>query len=504
MIVQLKFPRLTHNRISYIGAIGAIFVGISILLMFITNSILEDTNPYFGILLYVIMPTALIFSLILIPIGMIREWHRWRHSDKPVPVKWPIIDLNRGGHRNAMMVFVFGTIGFVLVSSFGVYQAYHFSESVEFCGTTCHTVMNPQYTAYQESPHAKVPCASCHVGYGAGWYAKSKLSGAYQVYAAIANRFPRPIPTPIKNLRPAQETCEQCHWPEKTYGAQQRQFNHYMYDKENTLWKINMLIKTGGGDPQSEHASGIHWHMNIGVEIEYIPRDEKRQDIPWVRVTDKLTNRVTIYQDTDNPMDPAKIETAKKRKMDCLDCHNRPSHVFRTADYAIDKMISARKIDRRIPEIKRIAVEAMSAEYPDKKTALMDIANYISTHYRNQNDSLYRAMRTSIDKSIVAVQEAYSKNIFPEMKVRWTEYPNNIGHFTNVGCMRCHAGNHESEDGLKITHDCNACHTILAEGTGEDYEATTSPDGLEFRHPEDIDEAWREMGCYECHDGTQP
>lgn len=503
-MARLKLPRLTHNKISLLGAVGALIVGTAILLMFVTTIILEDTNPYFGIILYVVMPTALVFSLILIPIGMIREWRRWRRSDREVPVTWPIIDLNRGGHRNATIVFVVGTIVFVLVSSFGVYQAYHFSESVEFCGTTCHTVMNPQYTAYQNSPHAKVSCASCHVGYGADWYAKSKMSGAYQVYAALADRYPRPIPTPIENLRPAQETCEQCHWPEKTYGAQQRQFNHYMYDEENTLWRTNMLIKTGGGDPQLEHTSGIHWHMNIGVEIEYIARDTKRQDIPWVRITDKRTNRVTIYQDSENPFEPEEIEAGLKRKMDCLDCHNRPSHVFRTADYAIDKMIRAGRIDHQIPGIKRISVEAMSAEYPNEEEALRDIANYVSTYYRNQDDSSFQSMQTSIDKSIVAVQEAYSQNIFPEMKVRWTEYPNNIGHFTNIGCMRCHAGNHESEDGLTITRNCNACHTILAQGSGDDYEATTSPDGLEFRHPEDIDEAWREMGCHECHEGTQP
>jgi len=265
-----------------------------------------------------------------------------------------------------------------------------------------------------------------------------------------------------------------------------------------------MLIKTGGGDPQLEHTSGFHWHMNIGVEIEYIARDEKRQDIPWVRVTDKLTNRVTIYQDTENPLEPEEIEVGLKRKMDCLDCHNRPSHVFRTADYAIDKMISAGRIDCNIPEIKRISVEAMAADYSDAETALRDIANYISSYYRNNNDSLYNAMRTSIDNSIVAVQDAYSQNIFPEMNVKWSEYPNNIGHLTNSGCMRCHTGNHESEEGLSIVRDCNACHTILAQGAGDDYEATTSPEGLEFRHPEDIDEAWREMGCHECHDGTQP
>jgi hypothetical protein len=162
------------------------------------------------------------------------------------------------------------------------------------------------------------------------------------------------------------------------------------------------------------------------------------------------------------------------------------------------------KIDQSLPEIKRVAVEAMSAEYEDSEEALKEIANSVTTFYRNRDEAAYASMRTPIDRAILAIQEAYSVNIFPEMNVRWSEYPNNIGHFTNEGCMRCHAGNHENEDGLKISHDCKACHIILAQGAGDDYEATTSPEGLEFRHPEDIDEAWREMGCHECHDGTQP
>ncbi len=503
-MVKLRFPRLTHNKLSLVGVIGSLIVGPSILLMLLTNTLQEDTNPYFGVVLYGILPAAMLCTLSLIPIGMFRQWRRWRRGEKPVDVTWPIVDLNRAGHRNAMIFFVIGTIGFILMSSFGVYQAYHYSESVEFCGATCHPVMKPQFVAYSGSPHAKVECTSCHVGYGADWYAKSKLAGAYQVYAVLADKFPRPIPTPIENLRPAQETCERCHWPEKTYGAQQRQFNHFMYDEQNTLWRCNMLIKTGGGDPQLDQTSGIHWHMNIGVEIEYISRDERRQDIPWVKVTDTRTGRVTIYQNTEDPMAPEEIEQAERRRMDCLDCHNRPSHVFYSPDYAVDRAIRMGKVDQSLPEIKRVAVEAMSAEYEDSEEALKEIANSVTTFYRSRDEAAYALMRTPIDRAILAIQEAYSMNIFPEMNVRWSAYPNNIGHFTNQGCMRCHTGNHENEDGLKISHDCKACHIILAQGAGDDYEATTSPEGLEFRHPEDIDEAWREMGCHECHDGTQP
>lgn len=501
---KFRFPSLARNRLSAFGAFASLFLFISIVLMFLANTLQKETNPYFGVVLYVFLPTMLLFSLLIIPIGMWRQWRRWKHSERPVEVKWPLIDLNRSGHRNATVVFLSGTLAFFLLSSFGMYEAYHFSESVSFCGTTCHSVMHPEYTAYQNSPHARVPCTACHVGEGADWFAKSKISGAYQVYAVLADVYPRPLPNPIHNLRPARETCEKCHWPEITFGAQQRQFNHFMYDDDNTLWTLNMLIKTGGGDPQLEELSGIHWHINREIEIKYIPRDEKRQDIPWVQYTDKRTGRVEVFQDVDDPLTEEDILAGEKRTMDCLDCHNRPSHIFYSPDYSVDKAIRLRRIDRSLPGIKAIAVAAMAKEYETHESALEGIANVIGSHYERLGQEFAETNAEKIEAAIFAVQDEFSSNIFPEMKARWSSFPDNIGHFREVGCMRCHAGNHESDTGVKITHDCNACHTILSQGRDGEIETSTSEEGLEFKHPEDIDEAWREIGCYECHDGTQP
>ncbi len=98
--------------------------------------------------------------------------------------------------------------------------------------------MEPEHTAYQNSPHARVKCVDCHVGSGAGWYVRSKLSGAYQVYAVLANVYPRPIPTPIKNLRPARETCEQCHWPSHFSGQKEVINTYFKSDEQNTRWTI--------------------------------------------------------------------------------------------------------------------------------------------------------------------------------------------------------------------------------------------------------------------------
>ena len=96
----------------------------------------------------------------------------------------------------------------VVISAVLSYRAYQFTDSVAFCGATCHTPMKPEYTAYQDSPHARVPCVGCHVGPGATWYVRSKLSGTYQVYAVFRDVYPRPITTPISDLRPVQQACE--------------------------------------------------------------------------------------------------------------------------------------------------------------------------------------------------------------------------------------------------------------------------------------------------------
>jgi hypothetical protein len=499
-----NLPRLAYNWLSIAGSIVAIVSFIMILFLLALSFFSKLESPYIGILLYMILPLFLVIGLVLIPIGMFFEWRRGKKTGEIKRDRWPYIDLNKASHRNATIIFIFGTLIFIATSSVGIYEAYHYSESVEFCGTTCHKVMKPEYTAYKQSPHARVPCTDCHVGPGAGWYTKSKLSGAYQVYAVTANIYPRPIPTPIKNLRPAQETCEQCHWPERFFGSQQKMFDHYMYDESNTHWPINMLLKTGGSNPGTGFATGIHWHININSMIDYIPRDESRQDIPWVKVTMKGSGAITIYQDADNPLTDEEIAQAEPRLMDCMDCHNRPSHQFFSPDFAIDQAINIGLIDPAIPEIKRVAVENISAKYDSDEDAFSKIAEAIPDFYEENYPEFYHDNRDLIDAAVPAIQDAYAKNIFPIMKARWSVYPINVGHFRNIGCMRCHDGNHKSDDGRVISHQCDACHTIMAQGSGEKAEFTSTAEGLEFQHPIDIDEMWREVGCYECHTGEQP
>jgi hypothetical protein len=284
---------------------------------------------------------------------------------------------------------------------------------------------------------------------------------------------------------------------------QMRRFDHYMYDEGNTHWPVSMLVKTGGGDPKLTEANGIHWHMNISVKVEYIARDDRREDIPWIRVTDR-GGRVTIYQDKSSPLTEEQMRTAEIRRMDCMDCHNRPSHKYNPPDRLMDLAIATGQIEPALPGIKRIGTEAMAGEYETQEDALAAIADKILGSYTEKHPEILESNRAAVDRAIVATQQYFAQNMFPEMKVRWDRYPDNLGHLIYPGCMRCHDGDHASDAGEVVSRDCSSCHIIMMQGSGERAQMAATPGGLEFSHPEDIGEEWRETECYECHTGTQP
>ncbi|MGO9378951.1 MAG: NapC/NirT family cytochrome c [Dissulfurispiraceae bacterium] len=498
-----KLPSLLHNLTSAVGFVLAVVTSLIILFLLGINFIVGIKSPYIGILLYMLLPSFLVLGLLLIPSGMYLRWRQLRKGGE-LTFKWPHIDLNDKHHMRAAIIFLLGTALFILLSSVGIYQAYQFTESVAFCGKLCHVVMKPEYIAYQQSPHARVECVACHIGSGVGWYAKSKLSGLYQVYAVLANAYPRPIPTPISKLRPASETCEQCHWPKIFYGGMQRRFDHYLYDKNNSKWPINMLLKVGSGRSLAAPKSGIHWHVNPDIKVEYIATDNPRQNITWVRVSDKLTGKVTVFHDTSAPQANNPIASQLPRVMDCMDCHNRPSHDMHSPDYAIDLEISSGGIASSIPEIKQTAVTAMTNNYVSDTDAMSGIAVAINGFYRTNYPQLYSERSTEINNAVKATQKAFQQNIFPAMKARWSYYPNNIGHFIFRGCMRCHDGKHKSDEGLIIPNNCRTCHIILEQGNSGPKETLNMETGQAFRHPVDIGNEWQSMGCYECHGGIHP
>ena len=268
----MKLPRSYYNQISLAGTILASVSGLIIFFFMISMLLFdpEETGSYAGVFIYIILPVFLIIGLILIPIGMSRRKKRIKKEGEDSPVSNIVLDLSNQRHWNAIGIFIFVSILFLLLTAIGSYKAFHYTESVEFCGALCHTVMEPEYVAYQESAHSRVTCVECHVGNGAGWYVKSKLSGLYQVYSVTFNKYPTPIETPIHNLRPARETCEECHWPEKFYSYRLQKQINYLADSANTAWHIQLKMKIGSEHSTEGVKEGIHWHINKEVKIEYI------------------------------------------------------------------------------------------------------------------------------------------------------------------------------------------------------------------------------------------
>ncbi len=489
-------PSLISNWLSISGIVLAASSFFAVACLVAIDMFRGFHNPYMGILTYIIAPVFLVAGLVLILIGVLWERRRRRRLKPGEIPAYPRIDFNLPRERFAFTAVVVVTFIFLLSTALGSYRTYEFTESVTFCGETCHNIMTPEFTAYQQSPHARVACVQCHIGPGASWFVKSKLSGAYQVYATIADTYPRPIPVPIENLRPAQQTCEQCHWPRKFYGAAERVIHHYLSDEKNSPWTIRMLLKIGGGDPTFGPVGGIHWHMNIANKIEYIASDEKRQVIPWVRVTD-ANGKTTVYQSKENPLKPEQVAAAHPRVMDCIDCHNRPTHIFNSPAGAVDLAISTGRIDEKIPFIKKESIAALTKNYQTTGQALRGIAATLTTYYRAQQQAFAKANPSALEQAIAEVQTIYTHNFFPAMKVNWSVYADNIGHKEFPGCFRCHDGMHADRNGRTITNDCQTCHTIIAQGPGENLPSTS----LEFKHPVDIGDAWKQMQCTVCHSG---
>ena len=496
--MRSKLPPSFTNPITILGlSISAISL-IVIIFLATLEYFAREPNPYMGILAFIIVPSILMSGVAIAVFGVWRE-NRMRRLGRPIERRLPTVDLNNPMHRAGLAVVAVGSLALILMSSFGSFKAYEAMETDAFCGKSCHTPMEPEYTAYQNSPHAKVGCVQCHIGSGAGWFVRSKLSGSYQLYAVAFNVFPRPIHTPIHNLRPAQETCEQCHWPSQFYSEKLMSQTYFSsVGEKNIKSKLDLLIRIGGGNKEAGPTSGIHWHMNINSAVTYIAVDERRQNIPWVRTENRKTGEVHIYRSTDQPLtkdDSAKNET---RRMDCVDCHNRPAHQYRPPFRMVNHLMTLGWIDPELPSAKDLAVHVLEEPYSTAKIAGDSIRIAIEEYYRNNFPALAKTKQAQIERMVTEVQGLFAKNYFPSMNTDWKHFPDNIGHMYFLGCFRCHDGKHVDERGKVLSKDCNACHAILAQE--EPGRATrVSLAGVKYEHPVDVGSDWMESSCSDCH-----
>ena len=456
---------IAHSRIALLGAMA-----VTVIFPFLLGAVLYDLifhipNPYIAGAVYMILGPGFIGGLVLIFIGVffakgqeeVRLFTLAYFRDKLA---------DESGYskiRKLVFLGVFLTIVNLFVVSVMAYSAYHYMESNAFCGEVCHVAMEPEYTAYQNSAHSRVRCVECHIGGGASWFVKSKISGARQLYAVVADTFSRPIETPVHGLRPARDTCEQCHRPEKFLGDKLVVIDKFLDDEQNSHVKTVLLLKIGSAGDKASSSHGIHWHVAPENEITYKAADWQRTILP--EVSQKTADgQWIVYRSSEADEQLAEASHLQERVMDCMDCHNRPSHVYLPADKAINGKLLTNEIPNDLPYIKQQAMAVVTGtEYATHEEARTAIANSLTAFYSKGYSDLYANDRPKIAKAIEGVQAAYAENVFPEMGVQWDTYSSHLGHANEMGCFRCHNEEHEAENGDVISMDCDTCHTILAE-----------------------------------------
>ena len=407
-------------------------------------------NPYVGIVVFLILPIVFFTGLVLIPIGVYLSKRRIRRD-----MTEAAFDRKAAVRRLAWFLGV-TTLANIIIGTQITYRAVEHMETPQFCGASCHT-MNPELAAYRNSPHSRVECVECHVAPGAAGWISSKTEGVRQLVQTVLETYPRPIPSALASNRlvPARETCENCHWPQKFGGVSLRVMPKYAEDEANTRTQTVLLMMVGGSN-----ISGIHGaHFGPGIHIRFAVADVARQTIPWVEYRDATTGTVRAFVSSDAAPDSPKGLTTYE--MQCVDCHNRPTHTFELPERALDKSLALGEIVT-LPYIKKKGVEVLKANYSTSKEATEKLPAAVISFYQQNYPELYAKRVQDINQAAQALLAIYNRNVFPNLKVTWGTYPNNLGHTDSPGCFRCHDGSHTARDGNTITQDCSVCHALLA------------------------------------------
>jgi nitrate/TMAO reductase-like tetraheme cytochrome c subunit len=468
--------------------------------LFTTLEVFSGRGLAYAGILYVLCTGGLVIGFLLVPLGALIERLRRKAGRRSETFSEFRFDLRNRQHRIIALLLLAGAVLVLTLVPVGAYQSFQATESVEFCGALCHEVMQPEWARYQNSPHARVPCVDCHIGPGADWFVRSKVSGLRQVWAVARDSFPRPIPTPIRDLRPARETCEECHWRRQFIGYKEIDRSYYLSDEDNPVYRLRMLVKVGGEKTDIMEGSGIHYHMLIALKVEYIATDDRRQEIAWVRVT-RADGSVTEFDRLDDPLSDEEKARLEVRTMDCMDCHNRPSHQFPVPTERVNDALAEGRISLELPSIKVQAVRALDGGYATMEEAMGGIASSMRDFYEEEYPEVSRNKARALATSIENLQSIYRETIFPDMKADWSAYPDNIGHRDSPGCSRCHNDEMESAEGEGITTACYMCHLILAQGETIKQFDVDLEKGLPFVHPEDFDTIEEYTECHECHTG---
>jgi hypothetical protein len=433
---MLNRPALGRNPLTLAG----IWLTTLSALAFATYFALETfgfiDSPYSGLIGFIAIPLVFVAGLLLIPAGVLREARRRRAGRDPW--HWPAIDLDHSRTRTVIGLIVLLTVINVALVTVATVGAAHYMETDKFCGLVCHVPMKPEFTAHQTAAHANVACVSCHIAPGAGGMVRAKMNGARQAYEYLTNTFHRPIPTPARNIPAAAETCVRCHTPGRAAKDAVVTKTEYDTDESNSETTSGIVVYT----------NAAHWHVRPDVTVEYAASDGSLETIPYVRLT-QAGKPVVDFTAAGSP------KPASLRRMDCLDCHNRPAHsMTSSANAALDKAIASGEIPKTLRFVKRESLAVLTKPYPDERTALEAIGERLTAFYSSDP----AVSRADVDRAIASARRLYSGNVFPEMSVTWETYKSRLGHPESTGCFRCHDDEHKSADGRAIRQDCELCH----------------------------------------------
>ena len=408
-------------------------------------------NPYLGIVVFLIVPIVFFAGLALIPIGIYLGRRELRKIGAEAQFD------RRTVFRRLGWFFGVTSLANLLIGTQFTYRAVKQMETPQFCGASCHA-MKPEFSAYQNAPHSSVECVECHVvPTQAGWI-RSKMAGVRQLVEVVLNTSPRPIPPALESNRlvPSKETCENCHWSQKFADSRLRVINRYADDEKNSRTQTVLLMMIGGSK-----SSGIHGaHFGPGIHIRYAAADTSRQTIPWVEYRNAATATVETFVTSDSASDTNR--TTPKYDMQCVDCHNRPSHSFDLPDRAMDKALSLGDIPVTLPFIKKKSVELLKVNYGTSQEAAEKLPRALVDFYQQNYPGVYARRSRDIQQAANTLLALYDRNVFPDLKVSWGTYPTNLGHTDSPGCFRCHDGEHIAGGDKTITQDCNSCHELIA------------------------------------------
>ncbi len=388
----------------------------------------------------------------------------------------------------------------LLMALAGGTYTWEYTNSSEFCGTTCHT-MPPQGVTHLNSPHANVTCEECHIGRASFFDQFSRKSQAlHEIYYTVFSLYEYPIRA--KALRPARDTCEKCHRPETFTNDSLQQIKRFANDQANTASNLYLVVKTGGGDKREGLGFGIHWH--ITNKVLYYSTDELNQDIPYVRVyTDD--DSFTEYTDVEAGFDPSSVDESQLKQMDCTTCHNRVTHEFMNPEDSVEDAMSRGVIDPAIPSIRHLAVSVLSTQYATRDDAVKVIAA-LEEAYKRDFPDYYSQNTEKIQSAIVEVQSIYDRTIFLDQKVDWKTHPNNLGHVDSPGCFRCHDGKHLNDKDEAVRLECNLCHSIPVVSDAKDLVTTIEINSGGIEPDSHLNPNWislhnssLDQTCAQCH-----